>query len=168
MNIDAYKRFLEALKPVQSGDRLLFTSEHGTIECVIADNAFIAYGVVVCKHTGAKYRRSAINPPLPMVEDIIDLETDEDFIEKSFAICNNLEYDKRIIIPLDFTDSEIEKLKELANAEGISVDQFVENILMKIIEKDTGIEVTDLIDNIQTNYIEQKVDHNDTPTNDQN
>lgn len=155
MNIDAYKRFLESLQAVQTAEKILFTSDHGTIQCVIADSTFIAYGFVVCLHTGVKYRRSAINPPLPTVDDIIDLETDEDFIEKSFAICNNLEYDKRVIIPLDFTDSEVEQLKALAAAEGITVDQFIESILMGIIKKDKQISVDDLIDNIKSDHIDK-------------
>lgn len=134
MNLDTFKQFLSTLKIVKVSDRTLFTSEHATVECLTLDDQ-ILYGLVIDKHTGQKYRISALVEPLPAQSDTIDLELDEDFIEKSYAICNHLEYDKNILVPIDLSDEDIQYLKDQANQRGITVDQLVNEILRKSIEE---------------------------------
>lgn len=56
----------------------------------------------------------------------IDLETPEDFMEKASAIIKGIEYDERIIVPLDMTDEEMLIVMRAAHELDITVNQFVE------------------------------------------
>lgn len=69
-------------------------------------------------------------------EDVnyIDLETTKDFFEKSTAIYNNVPYDTRVEIPIDFTDEELLKYMKLAHERDITLNQFIEEALRQAIE----------------------------------
>ena len=69
-------------------------------------------------------------------EDVnyIDLETTKDFFEKSTAIYNNVPYDTRVEIPIDFTDEELLKYMKLAHERDMTFNQFVEEALRQAIE----------------------------------
>jgi shikimate 5-dehydrogenase len=61
--------------------------------------------------------------------DYIDLETDEDFLEKLTAIVNGEEYDTRVSIPVDFTDEELLTYMTMAHERDMTFNAFVEEAL---------------------------------------
>ena len=63
----------------------------------------------------------------------VDLETEEDFLEKAKAIFNGLEHDKRIQVPLDLDDDVMLRLCMEAHKRDITLNQMVEEILEKLI-----------------------------------
>lgn len=65
----------------------------------------------------------------------IDLETEEDFLEKAHAIIQGLEYDTRISIPLDLSKDELFQLFMMAHQQDITVNQLIERVLTEVIEK---------------------------------
>lgn len=59
----------------------------------------------------------------------IDLETEEDFLEKCRAIMNYESYDERVSIPVEFEDSELLLYMKMAHERDITFNQFVEEAL---------------------------------------
>lgn len=64
----------------------------------------------------------------------IDLEIDEDYIQKATAIVNGMHYDRRIQVPLNLNDEEIFKLMKLAHDRDVTLNELIENILNDLIE----------------------------------
>ena len=65
----------------------------------------------------------------------IDLETEEDFIEKSTAIFAGEDFDRRIRLPLDLEEAEMMQLFMLAHEQDVTLNQCVEGILRTVIEQ---------------------------------
>ena len=65
----------------------------------------------------------------------VDLETDEDFLEKAQAIVDGTDYDTRVSIPVDFTDEELLKYARMAHEQDITLNQFIENALRAMIDE---------------------------------
>jgi predicted HTH domain antitoxin len=61
----------------------------------------------------------------------IDLDTDNDFIEKAKAIVNYLPYDTRIEVELDLTNTEELNLMRMAHEADKTVNEFVQDILIR-------------------------------------
>lgn len=59
----------------------------------------------------------------------IDLETEEDFLEKCTAIMSYEEYDDRISIPIDFPDSDLLMFMKAAHERDMTFNQFIEEAL---------------------------------------
>ncbi len=70
----------------------------------------------------------------------VDLDVDEDWMEKAQAIVNDVEYDTRVKVPVDFTDEELLKYMKMAHERDITFNQLVEQALREAIEK--GVNVT--------------------------
>ena len=70
-------------------------------------------------------------------EDVnyIDLDVDEDFLEKLVAIVNGKEYDTRVMLQLKMTDEEELMLMRAAHIMDISVNEFVAQALQAAITK---------------------------------
>ena len=66
--------------------------------------------------------------------NFVDLETDEDWLEKSRAIVNGVEYDTRVSIPLDFSDEELLKYMTLAHERDMTFNEFITEALQQAIE----------------------------------
>lgn len=66
--------------------------------------------------------------------NFIDLETDDDWIQKSLAIRDGNDYDTRVSIPVDFTDDELLKYMKLAHDRDITFNQFIEEALRAAID----------------------------------
>jgi hypothetical protein len=64
----------------------------------------------------------------------IDLDVDEDFLDKAYAICNDQEYDTRVQVPVNFTDEELLKYMTIAHERDITFNQLVEEALRSAIE----------------------------------
>jgi hypothetical protein len=66
----------------------------------------------------------------------IDLELAEDFFEKASAIMNGVDFDKRILVPLNLDDDLMLELCMQAHKRDITLNQLVEEILTTLIEQD--------------------------------
>lgn len=66
--------------------------------------------------------------------DYVDLETDDDFVQKATAIREGKDYDTRVSMPIDFTDSELLKYMKLAHERDMTFNQFIEEALRAAIE----------------------------------
>jgi len=71
-------------------------------------------------------------------EDVnyIDLEVDDDFIQKCLAIKAGEDYDTRIQVPLDLSDEMLYNMMKLAHEQDVTLNQFVEQLLRIAIEKE--------------------------------
>ncbi len=65
----------------------------------------------------------------------VELEVEEDFLEKAKAIQDGQEYDTRIIVPLNLEEEELMLLFKLAHEEDMTFNQFVEKILREAIDR---------------------------------
>lgn len=63
----------------------------------------------------------------------IDLETDEDFLEKAQAIVFDQDYDTRVQVPVNFTDEELLKYMKMAHDRDITFNELVEEALKEAI-----------------------------------
>ncbi len=66
--------------------------------------------------------------------NFVDLETDEDFLEKARAILADEDYDTRVEVPLTLPDDSLFQLMKLAHEADLSLNQYVEQILRHAIE----------------------------------
>jgi hypothetical protein len=66
--------------------------------------------------------------------EYVDLEVDDDFIQKCLAIREGEDYDTRVSMPIDFTDEELLKYMKLAHERDMTFNQFVEEALRQAIE----------------------------------
>jgi hypothetical protein len=62
-------------------------------------------------------------------ESFIDLEVEDDMLEKAKAIANGTEYDRRILVPLTLSDDSLLQLMKMAHEKDMTLNQFVEHIL---------------------------------------
>jgi Arc/MetJ family transcription regulator len=69
-------------------------------------------------------------------EDVayVDLECDDDFMQKALAIAAGEDYDTRVSMPIDFTDEQLLKYMKLAHERDMTFNQFVEEALREAIE----------------------------------
>jgi hypothetical protein len=65
----------------------------------------------------------------------VDLEADDDFMQKALAIAAGEDYDTRVSVPVDFTDDELLKYMTLAHDRDMTFNQFVEEALRAAIEE---------------------------------
>ena len=70
----------------------------------------------------------------------IDIEVDDDFIQKCLAIRAGEDYDTRVSIPMDFSDEELLTYMKLAHEQDITFNQLVEQALREAIDR-AGITV---------------------------
>ena len=64
----------------------------------------------------------------------VDLETDDDFIQKALAIVADEDYDTRVDVPLNLPDDSLFELMKLAHEADMSLNQYVEKLLRQAIE----------------------------------
>jgi hypothetical protein len=70
----------------------------------------------------------------------VDIEVDDDFIQKCLAIKAGEDYDTRVSVPMDFSDEELLQYMKLAHDLDITFNQFVERALREALERE-GITV---------------------------
>ena len=64
----------------------------------------------------------------------VDLEVDDDFIQKALAIVAGEDYDTRVSIPLDIPEDELLKFMIAAHERNMTFNEFVEKAIMSAIE----------------------------------
>ena len=70
----------------------------------------------------------------------VDLDVDDDFIQKCLAIRAGEDYDTRVSVPMEFSDEELLTYMKLAHEQDITFNQLVEQALREAIERE-GITV---------------------------
>jgi hypothetical protein len=65
--------------------------------------------------------------------DFVDLEEDDDFIQKALAIKTGEDYDTRVNVPLTVPDDVLFELMKRAHEQDITLNQLVENVLWNAI-----------------------------------
>lgn len=66
--------------------------------------------------------------------DYVDIEVDDDFIQKCLAIKAGEDYDTRVSVPVDFTDEELLKYMKIAHERDITFNQLITEALTEAIE----------------------------------
>ena len=99
------------------------------------------YVVEACDY--AKQRAYRIKDPAIELDeqawdgvDFVDLEVDDDFIQKSLAIREGEDYDTHVSVPLDLEDDLLFELMKKAHEQDITLNQMVEQVLREVIEKE--------------------------------
>lgn len=64
----------------------------------------------------------------------VDLETDDDFLDKARSIVVDEDYDTRVDVPLNLPDDSLFQLMKLAHEADQTLNQYVEGILRRAIE----------------------------------
>lgn len=84
-----------------------------------------------------EYKNRNIDFDDPICEDIklIELEMLDDIIEKSSAIIEGKDFDKRILVELNLTNEEIETLTRASVLSNQTIDEFVNSALIQIINE---------------------------------
>ena len=65
----------------------------------------------------------------------VDLETEEDWLDKAKSIMEGNTFDTRISMPIDLDKEELFQLMSLAHEKDITLNQLVEQILEEVIRK---------------------------------
>jgi hypothetical protein len=65
----------------------------------------------------------------------VDLDVDDDFIQKALAIIAGEDYDTRVSVPVNFTDEELLTYMKLAHEHDITFNQLVEEALRAAIDE---------------------------------
>ena len=66
--------------------------------------------------------------------DYVDLDVDDDFIQKCLAIREGEDYDTRVQVPVDFSDEELLKYMKMAHDRDMTFNEFVEEALRHAID----------------------------------
>jgi hypothetical protein len=67
--------------------------------------------------------------------EYVDLDVEEDFIEKARAIVNGEDYDTRVKVPVEFTDEELLTYMKMAHDRDMTFNEFVEMALRAAIDE---------------------------------
>jgi hypothetical protein len=65
----------------------------------------------------------------------VDLEVDDDFIQKCLAIREGRDYDTRVVVPLDLDNDLMFDLMKMAHEKDITLNQMVEEVLRRVIDE---------------------------------
>ena len=71
-------------------------------------------------------------------DHLIELETEEDILEKAEAIFFHKPYDSRIVIPLDIKDEDFLLYAKAAHKLDITINEFMEQAIREMVEKYKG------------------------------
>lgn len=82
----------------------------------------------------AKDRDSNLNEAWDDV-DYVDLESDDDFIQKGLAIRAGEDYDTRVSVPLDLPDDLLFELMKQAHEQDITLNELMEQVILDAIER---------------------------------
>lgn len=77
----------------------------------------------------------------------VDLEVDDDFIEKCLAIKEGTSYDTRIQIPVDFSDEELLRYMKLAHDRDMTFNAFVGEVLRSALNNNSLENEIDFVPN---------------------
>ena len=87
------------------------------------------------KHRKESEHRSVLENQAWDDVNYIDLDVDDDFIQKALAIQAGEKYDTRVQIPVDFSDEELLQYMKLAHDRDMTFNEFVEEALRHAISE---------------------------------
>ena len=97
----------------------------------------------VAQHTKEAMQRQVNEREAWDEVDYIDLEVDDDWIQKALAIeAEEIDYDNRVQMPLTLDDDQLFELMKLAHEQDITLNQLVEQVLREAIEQHESVHVT--------------------------
>jgi hypothetical protein len=67
--------------------------------------------------------------------DYVDLESDDDWIQKALSIKAGEDYDTRVSVPLDFSDQDLLKYMTMAHERDMTFNEFIEEALRNALEE---------------------------------
>jgi hypothetical protein len=67
--------------------------------------------------------------------DYVDLDVDDDFIQKCLAIREGEDYDTRVQVPVDFSDEDLLKYMKMAHDRDMTFNEFVEDALRHALDE---------------------------------
>ena len=70
----------------------------------------------------------------------VDLEVDDDFIQKCLAIREGEDYDTRVVVPLDLDNDLMFELMKMAHEQDITLNEFVEQLLRRVIDEEALVD----------------------------
>jgi hypothetical protein len=114
-----------------------------SMEIVFDTKTQVVYCVEVCDYTNNRAYR-LINPDYKDIDENtqawdetewIDLEVDDDFIQKCLAIKASEDYDTRISVPIDIPDADLLEYMKIAHERDITFNQLVEIALEEAIDQ---------------------------------
>jgi hypothetical protein len=79
----------------------------------------------------------------------VDLETEEDFLEKARAIVADEDYDTRVDVPVVLDRETLYGLMTMAHEQDITLNQLIENIIRQEIDRLEDQRITDELDEIR-------------------
>lgn len=79
----------------------------------------------------------------------VDLDVDDDFIQKCLAIKADEDYDTRVQVPVDFSDEELLVYMKMAHERDMTFNAFVEMALRAALDE---IKLREQLDDIQPEY----------------
>lgn len=88
----------------------------------------------------------------------VDLEVEDDFLEKVHAIVNDEDYDTRVQIPVEFSDEELFRYMKMAHERDMTFNEFVEEALRSMIEE---YKIKEELDHIWPEDIQNEYDFSD-------
>jgi hypothetical protein len=108
-----------------------------SLEIIFDQKTQVVYCVEVCDYKHQRAYR-LFHPDYKMVDQTIeawddvswcDLESDDDFIQKSLAIVAGKDYDTRVSIPIDLPENELMVLFKMAHEADMTFNHYVEKVL---------------------------------------
>lgn len=108
-----------------------------SLEIIFDTKTQTVYEVQACdyKHNRAYRLINELHKTAPKDDDAwddtkwIDLECDDDWIQKALSIVAGEDYDTRVSIPVDFTDEELLKYMTLAHERDITFNELITEAL---------------------------------------
>ena len=87
-----------------------------------------------------KHRKEALARNVNLNEawdcvDYVDLEVEDDFIQKVLAIKAGEDYDTRVSMPIDFSDEDLLQYMKMAHERDMTFNEFVEEALRHALEE---------------------------------
>lgn len=79
----------------------------------------------------------------------VDLEVEEDFLEKATNIAMGIDYDQRVQVPVEFSDEELLTYMKMAHDRDMTFNAFVEMALRAAIDE---IKLREELDNMRPEY----------------
>lgn len=71
--------------------------------------------------------------------NFVDLEVDDDFIQKCLAIKAGEDYDTRVEVPLELPEESLFELMKMAHERDVTLNQFVEELLRNAIDAELKV-----------------------------
>jgi hypothetical protein len=78
--------------------------------------------------------------------DFVDLEEDDDFMQKALAIRDGVDYDTRVSVPLTVPDDVLFELMKRAHEQDITLNEFVEGVLWDAIRAEEAKQLDSIVD----------------------